>query len=140
MAVQGRRALGHLLAALGSICLIASLWLPWYSFQLPGSAFLLPVHVTAWQVFTVTPAVLLAVGVVGGGLSLLALTGRAAGFARVVARVGVTGTVATLYRVAAPPAQSDLLHTAWGLYLALAGGAAVLAGGLVALAGERAEN
>ena len=162
---QERRVLGYGLAGLGSTGVVASLWLPWYGFQIPGTAIdqavqtahrfgvlgplvhqgaellrqLGPLHVTAWQVFTVTPAVLLAVGVVAGGLSALALTGRATGVARVVARVGVCAIALAVYRIVARPGQGDLLRTAWGLYLALIAGGAVLAGGLIAAAGERAE-
>lgn len=158
------RDLGYGLAALGSAGLAASLWLPWYSFQIPPGVLdqavqssrqfgilgplvregaelirkLGPIHVTAWQVFHVMPALLLVVGVLGGGLSLLALTGRATGGARFVASVGLAGIVLTLYRYIERPAQSDVLHLAWGIYLALLGAACISAGGLIARAGERA--
>src|SRR5262249_9744675 len=147
---------GYVLAGLGSVALIGSLWRPWYSFRVPQalldqaaqsaaqfgalaplvrqSANLIgklgPLHVTAWDISTVTPAVLVGIGVVGAGLSALMLTGRATGGARLVAWIGLAGIVLTLYRFIVRPDQSELLHPAWGIYVALIGAACMLAGGL----------
>ena len=164
MTVQRRRDFGYLLAALGAIGLIVSLWRPWYSFRIPQavldeatqsaqqlgalgplmrqSADLLsnfgPLHVTAWQVYTVTPAVLLGVGVIAGGLSLLTFTGRAAGGGRLLVWVGVVGIALTLYRFVARPDQgAGFLHPASGMYFALIAAACIVGGGLIAVAGER---
>jgi hypothetical protein len=163
---ERRRMQGHALAAVGSAGLIASLWLPWYTFRVPAAAIdqveafarqfgapgpviqqtaavarhLGPLHVTAWQVYTVAPAALLIIGVVAGGLSLLTISGRATGVARLVARVGVSAVIVTGYRVLMVPGQGDALHLAWGGWLALACAAAVLVGGFVALSGERDEG
>ncbi|MGI8558209.1 MAG: hypothetical protein ACR2ND_07860 [Solirubrobacteraceae bacterium] len=54
---------------------------------------------TAWQAYTVVPAVLLVVGVVAGRLSLLVLSDRADGAEGVVAKVGVVGIAAVVYRM-----------------------------------------
>jgi hypothetical protein len=155
-----RGTYGYALAALGSVGLIASLWQPWYSFTIPGATLdqavqqsqqfgtlgplisqgaellrhLGPLHVTAWQVFTATPAALLVIGVIAGGLSMLALAGSATGVSRIVARVGVSGIAIAGYRFVVRPTQSDLLHPAWGLYLALGSAVILVAGGLIAAA------
>jgi hypothetical protein len=163
---QRRRGYGYWLAVIGSVGLIASLWRPWYSFEIPKAVLneatqnawqfgvlgplirrgadllssLGPLHVTAWQVYTFTPGVLLCVGVIAGGLSLLTLTGRAAGGSRFVAGAGPVGIVFIVYRFVARPGQGDLLHPAWGMYLGLIAAACILAGGLIAMAGEREEH
>ena len=159
---QPRATNGHLLATFGAIGLTASLWSPWYSFRIPGSLLdqaaqsaqqygilapiisqgatvmrqLGPIHLNAWQVFTATPAALLVVAVIAGGLSLLTLAGRTTGVSRIVVQVGVAGLLVGLYRLAIRPAPSDVLHTAWGLYLALVASLTIVAGGLLAGVGE----
>jgi hypothetical protein len=151
-------------AAAGSASLIFSLWQPWYGFRIPGLIIqhaeqvahrlrlLDPVvrraaevarrvgglHVNSWQLLTTTPAVLLVVGVLAGGLAVLAFAGRANGVARVVAGAAAIGVAVALYRYLRPPGAPGLLAPAWGLDLALASAVAVLAGGLLAAAGERA--
>jgi hypothetical protein len=165
MVPERRATPGYLLAVLGSIGLTPSLWQLWYSFRVPGYALdqavssagelgvlapfirqgaellrTLTFHVTAWQAYTTIPAVLLIVGVIGGGLSLLALAGSARGVARLVSCAGAVGVAAVLYRVAVRPAASDVIHIAWGLYLALAAAAAIVAGGLLAAENDRARS
>ena len=153
-----RETQGHTLSLAGAATLIVSLWLPWYSFRIPPAAFnyvdqianqlgalgplirrgaqlvnqLGPLHVTAWQAFTATPAVLLVVGVVAGGLSLLVLTERAVETARMMVLAAVVGVVLVGYRIAVPPGQGDFVHPAWGIYLALAATVTILVGGMVA--------
>jgi len=156
--VTRRETQGHSLAGLGAAGLIVSLWLPWYTFRIPPAAIdyaeqlakqfgalgplisrgaqlasqLGPLHLSAWHAFSTTPAVLLVIGVIGGGLSALALTDRAAGAARLTMLASVVGVALSGYRIVDPPGQGDLLHPAWGIYLALAGAVAMLAGGALA--------
>ena len=161
--VQSRRDYGYWLALIGAVGLIVTLWQPWYSFQIPQSLLdqatqnaqqfgvlgpliqrgaalissLGPLHVTAWQVYTFTPSVLLCVGVIGGGLSLLTVTGRAAGGSRFVAGAGLIGIAFILYRFFVR--QTDLLHPAWGMYVGLLAAACIMAGGMIATPRERSE-
>ncbi len=158
----GRRQLGFGVAAVGSASLIFSLWQPWFDFRLPdliiqqaeqvahSVGMLAPavrraaqvaqrlgtVHVNSWQLLTTTPAVLLVIGVVAGGLSTLALSGRAIGVARVVAGAAAIGVAVALYRIVKPPGMSGMLAPGWGLELALGSAVAVLAGGLLAVADD----
>ena len=160
-----RESTGYSVAVLGAIALIASLWLHWYSFRIPAAVIdsaeglarqlgfsaaavssnaqllnqLQPFHTSAWQVMTTIPGVLLGAAVVGGGLSLLAVSGRASSVAKLVSLAGAVAAVLVVYRLAAPPAPDGILHPAWGLWLALAGSVALITGG--ALAGrERTER
>jgi hypothetical protein len=164
MATQGRSAAGLALAALGAVGVVASLWAPWYGFVIPQAAIqqalqgahqfgvlgpvisrgatllehLGPLHLTAWQAMTTTPALVLVTAVIGGGLALLALTGRADGVARVIAAAGGATVLLVLYRLVSRPGPGGLLHPGWGLFLALFSGAAVAVGGLLASAPQRA--
>jgi hypothetical protein len=163
METSPTRLHGHVLAALGAAGLGGSLWAPWYTFQFPQSlidqtagvanqmgAFgqfltrgaellraLGPYHVTAWQLFTTGPALILVLSVVAGGLALLALTGRAAYVGQVIAGAGAAGFVLAFYRVLVRPGPSGLLHMSWGLYLALGAALLVVAGGLLSARAER---
>jgi hypothetical protein len=157
-----RPILGYAVAAAAAAGLLGSLWAPWYHFQIPEAALnsavqsaqqfgilgpivsqgasllreLGPLPVTAWQAFTFTPAVLLVVGVVAGGLALLTLTERAVGVGGMIAGAGACGVAMAGYRVVDRPGPSEFVHPAWGLYLALGCAGAVLVGGLIARAAE----
>lgn len=166
MTGERRSTPGLTLATLGSIGLVISLWQPWYTFRFPSSVLdqvqqrasqygvlgplinqgaeiirrLGTFHVTAWQAYTVIPALLLVVGVLAGGLSLLMLSDRASDVAGVVAKIGLVGIAGTVYRMVALPEHSDLFHIAWGMYLALGSAVAIVVGGAIAAAGEAGES
>jgi hypothetical protein len=148
---------GHALAAAGGAGLAASLWLPWYTISFPQSALdslsqmsrqlgalgplvrsgaaligqLGPFHITAWQAFKTTPAVLLVVAIIGGGLALLALSDRAGNTAQLTTLAGAVGALLVGYRIAVPPGQGNFVHPAWASYLALLSSLAMLAGGIL---------
>jgi hypothetical protein len=92
--------------------------------------------VTAWQAYTVIPALLLVAGAVAGGLSLLMLSNRANGVASAAAKVGGVAVGATVYRMIDRPLHSDQFHVAWGLYLALGCAVAIVGGALMAAAAD----
>jgi len=159
-----RRTLGYWLAVLGAAGLIFSLWQAWYSFRIPGSVVdqakqLAPqfgalgsliaqgaqivqrlgtLHATAWQVYHVTPAILLLLGAAAGGLALLALTERADSVGQIIAGAAMIAAAIVLYRLISPAGSDGLLHPAWGIELALGSAALALAGGLLAAGGEQA--
>ena len=152
---SSRGTKGQSLAALGAAGLVASLWLPWYTIQIPQAALnsaaemakqlgalgplitsgtrligqLGPFHLTAWQTFNTTPAVLLVVGIVGGGLAVLSLTDRAGNTSQLTTLGGVVGALLVGYRIAMPPGQGSFVHPAWGIYLALVSALVMVAGG-----------
>jgi hypothetical protein len=158
-----RRTSGYWLAALGAAGLIFSLWQSWYSFRVPGSLVeqakqLAPqfgpmgaliaqgaqfaqqlgtLHATAWQVYHVTPAILLLLGAVIGGLSLLAITERADAVGQIIAGAAMIAAAVVVYRLISPAGSDGLLHPAWGIELALGSAALALVGGLLSAAGEQ---
>ncbi|HWK18566.1 MAG TPA: hypothetical protein VNR66_14030 [Solirubrobacteraceae bacterium] len=156
----GRRPWAHAIAAFGGLGLLLSLWLPWYSFQIPagvlnqaeqaGSQFgalapliqrgadllrqLGPQHLTAWDVFHQIDVALAVAAVLAAALAALALTGRATGVSAVIAVAGGVAASLILYRLLKPPGPSEILHPAWGLWFALAGAGAIVVGGLLSRA------
>jgi hypothetical protein len=160
-----RGNLGYLLASGGAVALALSLWSPWYDFHLPPQVLarvdqvsqqfgilgplirsgaaqvgaLGPVGFSAWKILSTLPAVLLVMAVVGGGLSLLAFSGRAAGIARLVTVAGAVALALSLYRLVSFPGLRELLEVAWGLPLAALASGAMVAGGLFSASVERSE-
>lgn len=154
----GRRMWGYAMAALGSAGMLVSLWLPWYSFRIPAAAIdqaeslaqqfgtlgplirqgaevarnLGALHLTAWQILHQADIFIAIAAAAAGGLALLACSGRALGAGRFIAVAGAIGLAVAGYRTLSPPGPDSLLHPAWGAWLAVACGVAVLAGGLVA--------
>jgi len=154
---------GHLLAVAGGAGLAVSLWLPWYTVNIPqatlnslaqasqqwgslgglirsGTALLSqlgPFHLTAWDVFKTVPAVLLVVSIIGGGLALLALNDRAGDTTPLTMLAGAVGVLLVGYRIASPPGSGSFVHPAWGIWLALLSATATLAGGYI---GSRARD
>jgi hypothetical protein len=161
-----RRTSGYWLAVLGAAGLIFSLWQSWYSFRIPdavveqarqlapqfgafgsliakGAQFaqqLGTLHATAWQVYHVTPAILLLLGAVTGGLAVLAITEHAEAVGQVIAGAAMIAAAIVLYRLISPAGADGLLHPAWGIELALGSATLALVGGLLSAAGERART
>ncbi|MEA2296185.1 MAG: hypothetical protein QOE86_3824 [Solirubrobacteraceae bacterium] len=116
---------GPLVALLGAVVLLVSLFLNFYT---PG--------LTAWRVFEVLDLVLAAAAIVGGlaaaslaGAPIPAIDARVLGYSAASALVIV---VATLLNH--PPAVGDTADPDLGLWLALAGSALMAAGALFATA------
>src|SRR5436309_2513306 len=118
-------AYGPALATLGAAGLVVSLWRTWYNGHVAQSA---------WQTFTTTPAVLLAIALLGGGLSALELTQRVGDTSRLAMLAGAVAVALVGYRIVIPPGPR-LVHVASGAYVALASALALLSGGLLAAIG-----
>lgn len=149
---------GHMLAVAGGAGLALSLWMPWYTVDIPqstlntvaqmsqrfgalgglirsGTALLRqlgPFHITSWEAFKTVPAVLLVIAIIGGGLALLALSDRVGDSSQLTTMAGVVGSVLVVYRIAVPPGQGSFVHPTWGIYLALVSALAILSGGWLA--------
>jgi hypothetical protein len=159
----GRRMWAYTLAVLGAGGLLGSLWLPWYSLQIPAAAInqaeqiaqqygalgplirqgaelarsLGPVHVTAWQVLQQADILIAIAAAVAGCLALLVISGRAIGDGRLIATAGAVGLVIALYRTLIPPGSNSSLHPVWGAWLAVVSGVVVVLAGLLGAAGDR---
>jgi hypothetical protein len=154
---RDRSSVGYALAALGGLAGGGSLWVGWFSFTVPQAALLQvesyahqfgslqsyiqegverisqhgAFHLTAWEVMTGVPAVLLVVSAIAALVSLLALSGRADGVGRLLAWCGGIALALGAYRLVRPPGPSGVLHPSFGLYLSLIAAIATTAGGLL---------
>jgi hypothetical protein len=154
------------LATVGAAGLVASLWAPWYTFRIPAAAIagaaqlssqfgafgplvqeganllhnLGPIQLTAWDVLKQVPIMLILTGGAGGGLAMLALTGRAQGAGRLVAWAGGVALAFAAFRTLVVPYPTSGVHATWGAYMAVLCAAALLVGGLFGYVGEESES
>jgi hypothetical protein len=122
---------GELLALAGAICVIVSLWLPWYE-NAAG-------RLTAWNTFG--PAVVLLIAAAAAALALVLSTITERSIALPVAAAvwstlfGIIAVISALVRVLERPEHASALCA--GAWLALAGAILMLAGSWQSLRDER---
>jgi hypothetical protein len=131
---------GHLLAALGGLALLISLFLPWYTRDADVAGALLSSSWSAWQSVPVTAAILFGIAAAAIGLSAAQALGVSLGrlrVDRVVSALGLLALALVLWRLAdvpggglsTLPGDSADDGRGSGLVLALVAAAAVAAGG-----------
>jgi hypothetical protein len=120
---------GELLAGTGGALLVVALFLPWF-----GDA-------DAWQAFDVLDLVLLLAGLTGVAVAVIAAANAKSdapiASAALIVPVGLLATLLVLYRVLDPVGDSSRRI---GLYLGLAGGAAIAYGCWRSIRDERADS
>jgi hypothetical protein len=166
VAVRAGARPGQLVAALGAITLILSLWLDWYGLKLIGllrqaiedeanriglgglggslgRQFGNDFFASGWEAFTSTDVILFASGVlvlIGTGLTI----GRSGGspsprtVGRFTAVVGAAAAGLVLVKILDPPGPDALVEIEHGAYVALAGATTMTIGGLLAARGDEA--
>jgi hypothetical protein len=155
---------GHIVALVGAIAALASLWRPWYSIEVPqqfrdalggqlgqdpgvmgefarGLASALPqkIEASAWTELGGAD-VAVAIGAIGVAGLIVAAAGAfgsavkvdPSAIGRAIAAVGAAGLVLALVHVVKRPFDGNVVKVADGLWIALAGCAAVTVGGLMA--------
>jgi hypothetical protein len=126
-----RLRLGELLALAGAVCVIVSLWLPWYE-NAAGK-------LSAWDTFG--PAVVLLIAAAAAALGLVVSTVTERSTALPVAAAvwstlwGIIAVIAALVRVLERPEHATMLCA--GAWLALAGAILMLAGSWQSMRDER---
>lgn len=146
-----------LLALVGAAGLLLSLWLHWYTFHVPGVLIdraeslagrfgsfgplltqgaeqlrhLGALHLTAWQVLSQIDVVLALIAGVAGTLALTSMAGRPLTEGGPLAMLGTAAVTLCGYRLLVVPGPEGVLHPDMGIYLALACGLAVSAGGVM---------
>jgi hypothetical protein len=125
---------GHVAAGLGALVTIAALWMPWYGPASPRPAGA-RATVDAWTAFGGTDALL-----AGAAALVLVAAVAAAGdlvdtaaAARGIAAVGAAALGLVVLRLVDQPGPDPLLDVRHGVWVAAAGGALMLAGGLAAM-------
>jgi hypothetical protein len=124
---------GHVAAGLGALLAITALWMPWYApaSSEPGGA---TATLDAWSAFGGTDALL-----AGAAALVLVAAVAAAGdrvdteaAARGIAAVGAAALGLVVLKLVDQPGPDALLDVRVGAWVAAAGGALMLAGGLAA--------
>jgi hypothetical protein len=120
---------GEWIAALGGAVLLVSLFLPWYG----------PDASSGWEVLTAIDLLLAAFALFALALFVITATQRVPALPLALdALVALAGKVAlalVVIRMASPPGDAEGLEV--GIWLALAGALAIVAGGWVAMRDER---
>jgi hypothetical protein len=140
MDVRRLRA-GELMAATGGVALFVSLFLPWYQERrvFPGLGAARYPDRTAWDALAVNDVILALVAL--AALALLLVTAAQEvpavpiAMNSLVTLFGLIGLVLLLVRVAWLPDGAD--QRAWGLWVGLAGAAAIVVGGWIAMRDQR---
>jgi hypothetical protein len=133
---------GHLLAALGGLALLISLFLPWYTREADVAGALLTSSWSAWKSVPATAAILFGVAAAAIGLSAAQAVGVTLGrlrVDRVLFALGLLALALVLWRLAdvpggglsTQPGDSADDGRGAGLVLALVSAAAVAAGGRI---------
>ncbi len=148
---------GHFLALLGALLSVGSLWRPWYTLDVPpqlrdmvdrlasgfGTALPGTVSASGWRelegadVAVAVAAFAVVALVVGAAGALSAVRVDPGACGGPIALAGAAIVVVAVAHVVSKPGgaqAADMIHVADGLWLALAGGGATLAGGLWAMA------
>jgi hypothetical protein len=153
---------GHLVALAGAAVTAVALWLPWYAVTLPQQfrqaiadgalpgtlgqlarelVPLLPEHMdaTGWQALDGIDVALMVIAVLVAGAVLVAAGSAApgvqvdaAGATRVASVAGAAATGFVLLKLVDPPGPHEIVSVRYGAWVALAGGALMLAGGRMA--------
>jgi hypothetical protein len=134
-ALQG----GHYLAGFGAMALIVSLFMPWYSLQVPASLaaqFPYRVEGDAWQTFSGVDVALFVYGVVvlcltvlGTGLAARVLSIRPSHVSKLIALAGAGATGFVAWKLIDQPDPHQLFSIEHGAFVALASALAIALGG-----------
>lgn len=126
---------GDWLAGLGGLALLVSLFLTWYS--VTGASR----ELTGWQSFSIIDVLLALAALLGIALAVTTATRRTpavpVALGVIAGPVGALATVLVLIRLLDPPGPNELLDLGPGVWLALAGAAAVAAGAWWSIGDER---
>ena len=126
---------GDWLAGLGGLVLLASLFLTWYAVAGTGR------DLTAWQSFSVIDVLLALVALLGIALAVTTAVRRTpavpVALGVIAGPAGAIATLLVLIRLLDPPGPNELLDLGPGVWLALAGAAAVAAGAWWSIGDER---
>jgi len=124
---------GEMFALLGAALVIVSLFIPWYGGSTLGT-------LSAWDTFGAALVLLIVAACAGLALVASALTERSPALPVSLAvwsvLLGLIGLIAAIVRLFERPDQASSLCA--GAWLALAGGASILLGALLALRDEHA--
>ena len=139
---------GDLIAGIGGVALLATMFLAWYSaggsatFQ--GQDIEVSLNLTAWEAFSITDLILALTALCGIALAVLTATRRspalpvAAGV--ITTTLGALATLLVLYRILNQPGPNEFLDVKLGAFLGFLAVLAVAVGGFLAIRDEEGEE
>jgi hypothetical protein len=130
-----------LIAGLGGVALLITMFLDWYSLSLGG---LVSAGLSAWDAFRITDLILALAAL--SGIAVAALTASRRSPALPVAAgvlsttLGAFATLLVLYRILNQPGPNEFVNVEFGAYLGLLSVLAVAVGGFRAIRDEEGED
>jgi hypothetical protein len=130
-----------LIAGLGGVALLITMFLDWYSLSLGG---FVSVGVNAWEAFSITDLILALAAL--SGIAVAALTASRRSPALPVAAgvisttLGAFATLLVLYRILNQPGPNEFVNVEFGAFLGLLSALAVAVGGFRAIRDEEGED
>jgi hypothetical protein len=130
-----------LIAGLGGVALLITMFLDWYSLSLAG---FVSVGVNAWQAFSITDLILALAALSGIAVAVLTASRRSPALpvaaAVLATTVGAFATLLVLYRILNQPGPNELVEVEFGAFLGIVSVLAVGVGGFRAIRDEEGED
>jgi hypothetical protein len=137
-----------LVAGVGGVMLLVTLFLTWYSAggsaSFGGREIQVSLNLTAWEAFSITDVILALTALSGIGLALLTASRRspalpvAAGV--ITTTLGALATLLVFYRILNQPGPNEFLEVKFGAFLGFLSVLAVAVGGFRAIRDEEGED
>jgi hypothetical protein len=137
-----------LVAGLGGVALLVTLFLTWYSAggsaSFGGREIQVSLNLTAWEAFSITDVILALTALSGIGLAVLTASRRspalpvAAGV--ITTTLGALATLLVFYRILNQPGPNEFLEVKFGAFLGFLSVLAVTVGGFRAIRDEEGED
>jgi uncharacterized membrane protein len=139
---------GDLIAGIGGVALLITLFLTWYSaggsatFQ--GQDIEVSLNLTAWEAFSITDLILALTALSGIAVAALTATRRSPAMpvaaAVITTTLGALATLLVVYRIVNQPGPNEFLEVKFGAFLSLLAVLAVAVGGFRAIRDEEGEE
>jgi hypothetical protein len=137
-----------LVAGVGGVALLVTLFLTWYSAggsaSFGGREIQVSLNLTAWEAFSITDVILALTALSGIGLAVLTASRRspalpvAAGV--ITTTLGALATLLVLYRILNQPGPNEFVEVKFGAFLGFLSVLAVAVGGCRAIRDEEGED
>ena len=137
-----------LIAGVGGVALLVTLFLTWYSAggsaTLGGREIEVSLNLTAWEAFSITDVILALTALSGIGLAVLTASRRSPALpvaaAVITTTLGALATLLVFYRILNQPGPNEFLEVKFGAFLGFLSVLAVAVGGFRAIRDEEGEE
>jgi hypothetical protein len=137
-----------LVAGVGGVALLVTLFLTWYSAggsaSFGGREIQVSLNLTAWEAFSITDVILGLTALSGIGLAVLTASRRSPALpvaaAVITTTLGALATLLVFYRILNQPGPNEFLEVKFGAFLGFLSVLAVAVGGFRAIRDEEGED